>query len=380
MFSARRKSRWLVAAVVGMLASTALGACGSGSSSGASSLKDLNVGVLPYLDYHAFHVAHEKGFDKDLGYNLKFTQFPLEPSETKALVRGDIDIAQGAIGSLVPQLQSQPNLRVFLSLSQYKGFAFVVRDKDHFTTYKEHLDKLGDPGAARKAVIDQMKGKRLVTTASSYKATIAGLMSEGGADIKDLNVVDFQEAAQGAAAFIRGEGDIYLGAVAQTVKLVEQMAGYKVLIQNEAMGAPGLWYSNAYVTDDYLKSHRQQLLDLTAIWYRTMNYMQAKPDDAYKIVLKTLNPATASNLTVDDLKNQIPKTTYFPTAKEAADLTYAKDSALNWRSLTGYQFQQASQLGTPVGKVTPDEFIVQEQIFDEFMKDKKLQDYVNASF
>jgi ABC-type nitrate/sulfonate/bicarbonate transport system substrate-binding protein len=380
MFMARTPLRRGASILVAALVTVGLAACGSDSESSDSSLKQLDVGVLPYLDYHAFYVAHEMGFDEELGYDLNFTQFPLEPSETKSLVRGDIQVAQGAIGSLVPQLQSEPDLRVFLSLSQYKGFAFVVREDDDFTTYDEYLEELGDPDAAREAVVAEMEGKDLVTTASSYKATIAGLMSEGGSSIDDVNVVDFQEAAQGAAAFIRGEGDIYLGAVAQTVKLIDQMEGYEVIIANEAMGAPGLWYSNAYVTDDYLNENRDELVDLTAIWYRTMEYMRAEPDAAYEIILKTLNPATASNLTVDDLKNQIPKTTFFPTAAEAAELTYADDSEMNWRALTDYQFEQSSELGNDVSAVTSDEFIVQEQIFDEFMKDEELQQYVNADF
>jgi ABC-type nitrate/sulfonate/bicarbonate transport system substrate-binding protein len=380
MFSVKKTSRLLAVAAAATLASATLAACGSDSDGANGSLKEIKMGVLPYLDYHAFYVADEMGFDEELGYDLSFTQYPLEPNETKSLVRKDIDVAQGAIGSLVPQLPSQPNLRVFLSLSQYKGFAFVVRDDDDFTTYEEHLDELGDPVAAREAVVEEMKDKELITTASSYKATVAGLMNEGGADIEDLNVLDFQEAAQGAAAFIRGEGDIYLGAVAQTVKLVEQMEGYEVLIQNEAMGAPGLWYSNAYVTDEYLQDNRDELVDLTAIWYRTMEYMRQDPDAAYETVLKTLNPATASNLTVDDLKNQIPDTTFFPTAEEAAELTYADDSEGNWSAVTDYQFEQASKLGTDLGEVTPEEFIVQESIFDEFMKNQKLQKYVHADF
>lgn len=377
----------VVRAAVGVIAAAALavglGACASpagGSGSGDSDLTPLKVGVLPYLDYHLFYVAHEMGFDKELGYDMSFTKYPLEPNETQSLVRGDIDIAQGAIGSLVSQLPAQPDLRVFLSLSQYKGFAFVVREDSGMKTYADFLDELGDPEEAREAVVEQMVGKSLLTTESSYRATIAGLMDEGGKTYDDLNVQNFAEASQGAAAFIQGTGDIYLGAVAQTVRLVDQMDGYEILIQDEEMGAPGLWYSNAYVTQDYLDENRQQLVDITAIWYRTMRYVAEYPDEAYQIILKTLNPATASNLTVDDLKNQIPTTTYFPTAEEAAELTFNDASDLSWKALTDYQFAQAEALGTDLSGVTPDEFIVQDEIFDEFMADKQLQDYVNAPF
>ena len=103
--------RRIARAAIGMVAvaavATGLGACasgGSGSTDSAEGLTPLKVGVLPYLDYHLFYVAHEMGFDKELGYDMSFTKFPLEPNETQSLARGDIDIAQGAIGSLVSQL------------------------------------------------------------------------------------------------------------------------------------------------------------------------------------------------------------------------------------------------------------------------------------
>jgi ABC-type nitrate/sulfonate/bicarbonate transport system substrate-binding protein len=379
--------RRITRAAVGMVAvaavATGLGACASGSGSTDAAdggLTPLRVGVLPYLDYHLFYVAHEMGFDKELGYDMSFTKYPLEPNETQSLARGDIDIAQGAIGSLVSQLPSQQDLRVFLSLSQYKGFAFVVREDSGLKTYQEYFDELGDADAAREAVVAEMVGKSLLTTESSYRATIAGLMDEGGKNYDDLNVQNFAEASQGAAAFIQGTGDIYLGAVAQTVKLVDQMEGYEVLIQDEEMGAPGLWYSNAYVTQGYLDENYQQLIDVTAIWYRTARYVAENPDEAYPIILKTLNPDTASNLTVDDLKSQIPDTTYFPTAEEAQELTFNDDTEMSWKKLTDYQFEQAEALGTDLSGITSDEFIVQDEIFDEFMADDKLQDYVNADF
>ena len=68
--------RRIARAAIGMVAvaavATGLGACasgGSGSTDSAEGLTPLKVGVLPYLDYHLFYVAHEMGFDKELGYD-----------------------------------------------------------------------------------------------------------------------------------------------------------------------------------------------------------------------------------------------------------------------------------------------------------------------
>lgn len=369
----------VVLSAVGVVACGTSGGEGGSTAKGGSATKTLKVGVLPYLDYQAWYVAHEQGFDKDLGYNLEFTKFPLEPNETKSLARGDIQIGQGAIGSLIPQLPSQKDLKVFLSLSQYKGFAFLVRKEDGFKTYEEELARLKDPAAARQSVVAQFKSKDLVTTASSYKATISALLTENGSSLDDIKLSNFQEAAQGAAAFIRGTGDIYLGAVAQTVRLLKE-PDYEVLIKDAEMGPPGLWYSNAYVTDSYLQKNRQQLLDLTAIWYRTMRYMQEATDAAYESILKELNPATASNLTVADLKDQIPAFTEFPTAEQATKLTYGAESPAYWKTMTEYLFEQNQKLGTELDGITAESFVVQEELFNEFMKDAKLQDYVAKPF
>jgi NitT/TauT family transport system substrate-binding protein len=374
------KMRAALLVVIGLL-STVVAACGTGSSQeGGSGLKTLKIGVLPYLDYQPFYLAKEQGFDKDLGYDLEFTKFPLEPDQTKVLARGDIDVGQGAIGSLIPQLPSQKDLKVVLNLSQYKGFAFVVRKDGNLKSYQEMLAANGGDGAAaRKGTVEQFRGKEVVTTASSYKATIDGLLTENGLSSNDIKMTNFQDAAQGAAAFLRGTGDIYLGAVAQTVRLLKE-PDYEVMIKDAEMGPPGVWTSNAYVTESYLQANRQQLLDLTAIWYRTVRYMREQPDKAYEQILKYLNPATASNLTVEDLKNQIPTFTEFPTAAETEDLVYGADSTTNWQRMTSYLLEQNARGGADLQGVSPKQFVVEEELFDEFMKNAKLQDYVSKPF
>lgn len=350
------------------------------ASTAQSNLTELNIGVLPYLDYQILYVADEMGFDSELGYEFSFTQFPLEPNETRALVRGDIDIAQGAIGSLVSQLPARPDLRVVVSGAQYKGFAFIIRKDSDIKTYSELFAELGDHQQALEAVVDQMIGRELLTTESSYRATIAGLAAEGGHAYDELKVQNFAEATQAATAFIRGTGDIYLGAVAQTERLINQMDGYEILIQNEEMGAPGLWYSNIYVTDAYLQENRRQLVELTAIWQRTVRYMNEHTDEAYAIILEHLNPQTAGAMTVEDLKNQIPRTTFFPTTEEAAELVFDESSPSSWRALVNYQFEQAEILGTDLSNVSADDFIAQDEIFAEFLADDALQAFVNAPF
>ncbi|MBS1881945.1 MAG: ABC transporter substrate-binding protein [Actinobacteria bacterium] len=349
------------------------------SSSEGGETQSVTLGVLPFLDYQPWYVAHELGLDKELGYDLQFKQFPLEPNEVQAMVRGEVQIGQGAIGSVIPLLPERPDLRVFLNLTQFKGFAFVVR-KGAYENYEEFAKELGNEKAARTATMKQFEGQDVVTIESSFKATIAAALEEAGLTYSDIKVTNFSESAAAAIAFIRGEGDIFMGGLPETVKLVkEHPEEYEILIGAEHMGPPGLWFSNAFVTESYLKENREQLLALTAIWYRTMRYLKEDKAKTYPILAAELNKASSGELSTAEIENLVPDFTYFPTSEEAKEKIYTPSSPSYWKTGTEYLVASNEKQKTiEPGSVSVEEFVVQEELFNEFLKDKKLVDYVNA--
>jgi NitT/TauT family transport system substrate-binding protein len=62
---------------------------------------EIRVGYVPSIASSPLNVGDEQGFWKDLGLQVKLLPFDDSKSEVKALVNGDIDVAQGIIGDFV---------------------------------------------------------------------------------------------------------------------------------------------------------------------------------------------------------------------------------------------------------------------------------------
>ena len=382
-----RTTMRLTALVLLAAAVLAVGAAGCGSSDTSSSTASptsseptkLTLGVLPFLDYQPWYVASDLGLDKEQGLELQFKTFPLEPNEVLAVARGDIQIGQGAIGSLIPALPQRPDLRIFLSEAQFKGFAFVGRSGE-IKTFDDFVNEGMSAADAQAATIQQFKGKEIVTIKSSFGATIDATLAEAGLKPSDVKILNFQDSPSAAVTYIRGTGDIFMGGLPETVKLLKQSGDkYVTVIGAQDMGPAGLWYSNAYVTQDYLDANHDQLVKLAAVWYRAMRYLQEQPDETYPIMVKELNAQGGSGLTVADVKELIPQFTYFPTLDEAGSLTYEPSSTGYWKTTADYLIASNEKSGTiEAGSVNADTIIVQEQLFRDLQADTALMDWINS--
>ncbi len=375
-------------ALLGVVAVIVLGlvACGdegttstTTSPTASTAPTKLVVGVLPFLDYQPWYVASALGLDKEQGFELEFKTFPLEPNEILALARGDVDIAQGAIGSLIPQIPQREDLRVFLSEAQFKGFAFVGRKGD-IKTFDEFVAGGMSDADAQKATVEQFKGKEIVTIKSSFGATIDATLEQAGLKPSDVKIINFQDSPSAAVAYIRGTGDVFMGGLPETVKLLKHSDDkYVTVIGAQDMGPAGLWYSNAYVPQAFVDANRDQLVKLSAVWYRTMRYLAEQPDTTYPIMVDKLNAQGASGLTVADVEELIPDFTFFPTVDEAQTLTYDPASTGYWKTMTDFLIAQNEKSGTiPEGSVDANTFIIQEQIFNELKANTALMDWINA--
>lgn len=382
----RGLSRSLLIAVVVAVTALALAACGNEDTSptepspaATTAPTKLVVGVLPFLDYQPWYVASALGLDKEQGFELEFKTFPLEPNEIRALARGDVQIAQGAIGSLIPQIPQRDDLRIFLSEAQFKGFAFVGR-KGEIKTFDEFVAEGMSDQDAQKATVEQFAGKDIVTIKSSFGATIDATLEQAGVKASDVKIINFPDSPAAVVTYLRGTGDIFMGGLPETVKLLKQSGDkYVTVIGAQDMGPAGLWYSNAYVTQAFVDENRDQLVKLAAVWYRTMRYLEEQPDTTYATMVEKLNAQGASGMTVDDAKELIPDFTYFPTVEGAKELTYDPNSTGYWKTLTDYLIVQNEKSKTiPKGSVKADTIIIQEQIFNEMQANQALVDWINS--
>ena len=373
------RREFLQATGMGFAGATLLGVagCGQGTGGGGQGATPLTVGVLPFLDYTGWVATSELGIDKEQGIELNVQSFPLEPNEIQAFERGAVDIASGALGSLIPLIPKAKTVRLVGNLSQFRGFAFIVRRDDGFTTY-DNLAEETSAEEARQQAIAQMEGKTIVTIPSSFEATIVATLSQAGLSKEDVEIQSFNESSSASIAFIRGEGDIFVGGLPETVKLLtdENAKDYTTLVRNEQMGPAGLWFSNFAVSEELLQQNRERVKKVLAVWYRTVRYIRERPDEAMQPMVDYLAQETGGAMDPAQAKEQVPQFVYFQTLEESKDTVFNSQSQTYWRKAADYMVEQNQQL-----EKIPEGFdlnwVVQEELFNELLENKKLVDWIN---
>lgn len=341
-------------------------------------LTKVRIGTLPYFDYTAFVAASALGLDKEQGLEFEFVPFSLETPAVQALIKGDIDIAQGAIGSFAPLLPQVPELRIVLNNNQFKGFMFIGRQGNIKTFAELREEATGDFARAQRETMGQFKGKTIVMVKSSFEGMLKAALEQSGLALKDVKILDFADDAKAAAAFLRGEGDLYTGSLPQVVRILKE-PGYVNVAGNEVLGPAGIWFSNSAVTEQYLNQERATLLKVLAVYYRTMRYLVEKEGPTLGAMVEHLNKQAATNLTVEDAKNLRDTFVDFADIEGSLRRVYSPDSPLYWRKAAVHFIQQNEELGkiTP-GSVNIEQIVVQEQVFNELLRNKELIGWVQS--
>jgi ABC-type nitrate/sulfonate/bicarbonate transport system substrate-binding protein len=364
-------------------ASLAHFAAATGQTEGAQGeeLKVVKLGVLPYFDYQPFVGAHAIGLDEELGISLELIPFPNENSGIRALVTDSIDVCEGSVNVIPNIIPQTPELRVFLSITQFKGFVVIGRKEDvrsgQLKTFETLLEEKGSFDAAQRAVFAQMKGKTFCLNRASYEGITSAMLENAALTLEDIEILDFADDAKAAAAFLRGEGDFYYGSLPQEIKLLKE-PDYVAVAGNEAIGPAGLWFSNAFAMKDYIENNMDTILKLAAIHYRVVRYMHEQPDKVLPPMVEFLNKAAAGNLTVSDAKNLIVNFEDFATLERSKTTVYGgPDSPNYWKTSVDYYIRQNEKTGNlKRGEVEAEDFVIQEEIFNRLLENEELVDWM----
>lgn len=336
----------------------------------------VRIATLPYMDYTVFVAAHELGMDKELGLDFEFIQFPLEPAAAQALIRGDIDVGQGALAPLTTIFPQAPELRVLLTNNQFKGLIFVGRD-GAIKTFDETLAANGgDFEAARRETLEQFKGKTLTLVKASFEGTVKGVLEDVGVSMDDVEILDFPDDAQAALAFMRGTGDLYIGSLPQEMRLLSE-PGYVAVAGAEALGPAGLFFANTLTTDAYLTAHPEVAKKLLAIHFRLARYLREQPDKPLQLMLDYLNQSAGSAMSFEDGLQALKRFIVFQTMEDVEGGVYDPESPNYWKkALDGYIDQNIKLGKLTEGAFDPAKIIVQEAMFSELQNDQTLMDWI----
>jgi len=340
---------------------------------GASAEEEVTVrvGVTPYFDYMPWVVADKLGLDEELGIDLELVNITSTARGVAAMRQGSLDVVSSCHVCDFPLYASVPELRSWLITNQFKGFMVVGREGQ--PTYAD-LSKTMDPEAAKKQILEGMKGKEFALVLSNFEKLLTAALGQVGMGISDVKVTQFSDDAAAALAFQRGTGDYYMGSLPQESKLIAT-PGYVNVGGHEILGPAGLWFSTMVSTNEWLTENPETVKKLVAVWLRFARYASEDFDRVAPLWVEATNERAGAAFTVEEFK-QTMELLYFPTTEQAQKTIYNPQSEAYWRnSVDFYKGQNAAEL--PEG-VDPDSTALEQSYFEAVLADKKLADWIGS--
>lgn len=301
-----------------------------GGASPAGELVTLRVGSMPFQDYFSIWVAKEKGWFEEEGVDVQITTLPWYDEVNTALASDSIDLGSSTPDSRLAVYHTYPGAKqVFLAFS-FEGFGLIVRP-DEFDTYEEILaDNGGDEEAALSDATAQLEGKTILYATTGGSSTfVETALSAGGLTLDDVTSIDLN-VDQALTAFLRGEGDAFLGGLPQRTAALE--AGNEILVTAADLPPEAAELVGWAARNDYAEEHPEAILGFMRGWYRTMQFIEENPDEGLGIIADKVNEVSNTGLTVEDLQGLWNVVEFFPaSAQEAEEFFYDEDGDRYWR-------------------------------------------------
>lgn len=337
----------------------------------------VRMALQPLLDYVPWVFAQEHGLAEEQGITLEFSYLSQINTALQAMARGDLDVVSTCTACNMPYVASVPTLRDVLTINQFKGFIIVGR------TGAPEFDKLVANGAtedeARSEIYQYIKGKTFIGNEAIFGALVDGLLEYSSLERSDIKIIDLADDAKAATAFLQGQGDFYMGSLAQESKLLGDYPDQFVNVGGpEVLGPGGLWYGTSAVEERYLEANPETVERLVAIWMRTARYLNERPDMVIPVLKDALNEHAGATFTNGEIKDQIEHYLQFTDPTVAAADTYNPESSLYWRRSLDFYAEQNLKNGSLPKSADVDALSQQENVYNEVIQDKALMEWVNS--
>lgn len=257
----------------------------------------VTVGVFPVFDESLWWVANQLGYLRDINVNLNAVKtFNGDPNVIEATAVGGVDLGGAAELGVIPLRPTLKNIRFVLFGDVWKGFAFMIRPHG-MKTYKEMLQQVHNPTQAAKMTAAQMKGKTLVAALGiGHDPVIDAALKLGGLTRKDIHIKDMP-TIEGATAFLRGEGDIYLGDLPSRFRL--ESAGNVPMLEAPQIGQIAVAYVGFVARNDWVQRNHNEVLRLLGAWFRVADLLQSPRANAgLNIMRDKINGLTGAKFTL----------------------------------------------------------------------------------
>ncbi len=333
-----------------VLAAVAILLVSSCSQHQADNAPVVRFAISPFQDTLVPLVSQEKGWYKQEGLtvDLKILGWT---EVMEALSSGQVDVAINNISSVIATHERNPQLVYYYGLNPFDdGFALMIRPKGSLKPLSQMLQLYASREEAVRATAAQLRGRSVVTTSKTdMEQGVAAAARRGGLDFrKDVRIIDLNPD-EGLAAFLRGEGDAYIGGIPQRTRAAKE--GMIEMLTGADIGPPPI--NGLVTTKQYAKDHQDVMLKLLHVWFRTVRYIDSNIDDGGGIIIKVLNRYSAGDFTLDDFKRYWNHFEHYPATPRAASDLILSPSGRNywkarWEDCNLYFFEITHTISKPV--------------------------------
>ncbi len=340
-------------------------------------LPKVRIGVAPYTMMQIWHVSKEYGLDKEFGLDFELVPITMTLAGVQLLVRGDLDISSNCIPEHIAAIQGAPEVKAFSSLGFFKGFIYVGRRGE-----VKPIDELIDEVGLEKAVDmrrKEFKGKSFCII-PPRKPLVADTIAQVGLTLDDIKLLNFADDQKAAMAFMRGEGDFYMGSLPQERRLLQEPDLYVNAGGSEVLGPGGLWYDTMVTTDDFIKDNRETALKTLAVLYRTIRFFDNRTEDFAKIAAKAISKSTGGDFSVEEYITMQTVFDDFLDINQVKAGMFNPESTLYWKPSAEYYVKLTVE-GGDLDKIVPvEDYFPWEDLFFELLERKDLMNKINAPF
>ena len=191
------------------------------------------------------------------------------------------------------------------------GFALMIRPDGKLKTLTQIEKTVTDHSEAVRRTAVQLKGKTVVTTGKTdMEQGVAAAARRGGLNFsRDIRVIDLNPD-EGLAAFLRGEGDAYIGGVPQRTRAGKE--GMLEMLTGADLGPPPI--NGLVTTKTFARTHEDVLVRLLHVWFRPVKSIDANMADGASIILDRLNRSSGGQMTLDDFRRLWNNYEHYPAS------------------------------------------------------------------
>lgn len=225
--------------VIATLVAVVLAACGDKASTDSNEAgdKDKEVITIGYQKGNTLNILKEHGnLDKaldDAGYSVEWKVFPTGTVLLEALNTDNIDFGHASDGNAVFMQAGGHPLNYVASEAPYpEGVALIVKEDSAIQT------------------VEDLKGKTIgVTQGGNQHYLLLVALEKAGISLDDVTIKFYKDAAEGLAAFTKGEFDVY-GTWDPYLAIVENKVDTRTVVSGKDLTENRTFY---FATEKLLK-------------------------------------------------------------------------------------------------------------------------------